>query len=122
MKDRIRKIRKDNNLTQVEFGERIGVKGNTITNYEKGLRNPTNAVLSMICKEFNVYDKWLKDGIGEPYINTTLEDDIAEFVSNLPNEPDSSFKKKLLGVMAKLTEEQWEVLADIAEELANLKS
>ena len=27
MKDRIKQIRKENKLTQVEFGERIGVKG-----------------------------------------------------------------------------------------------
>ena len=52
MKDRIKQIRKENKLTQVEFGERIGVKGNTVTGYETGLRNPTDAVLHSICREF----------------------------------------------------------------------
>ena len=34
MKNRIKQIRKEKGLTQVEFGEKIGVKGNTVTNYE----------------------------------------------------------------------------------------
>lgn len=37
MKERIKYIRKEVGLTQVEFGEKIGVKGNTVTGYEKVL-------------------------------------------------------------------------------------
>lgn len=66
MKNRIKQIRKDHKLTQVEFGERIGVKGNTVTNYETGLRNPTDAVVLAICREFNVNENWLRAGKGEP--------------------------------------------------------
>lgn len=62
MKNRIKEIRKDNKMTQVEFGEKIGVKGNTITNYENGLRNPTDAVIKAICREFGVNEEWLRDG------------------------------------------------------------
>ena len=40
MKDRIKQVRKSQKLTQTAFGDIIGVKGNTITNYETGLRNP----------------------------------------------------------------------------------
>ena len=60
LKERIREIRKALKLTQVEFGEKIGVKGNTVTNYETGLRNPTDAVLLSICREFNVNEMWLR--------------------------------------------------------------
>lgn len=67
MKNRIKEIRKDNKLTQVEFGERIGVKGNTVTNYENGLRNPTDAVVLSICREFNINEHWLRDGIEPKY-------------------------------------------------------
>ena len=45
MEQRIKTIRKSNNLTQTEFGKRIGVKGNTVTNYETGLRIPSEAVI-----------------------------------------------------------------------------
>lgn len=62
MKNRIKKIRKQNKLTQVEFGEKIGVKGNTITGYETGLRTPSDAVIFSICREFNINEEWLRNG------------------------------------------------------------
>lgn len=74
MKDRIKKIRKKNQLTQAAFGERIGVKGNTITNYESGARNPTDAVLLAICREFNVNEKWLRTGEGDMELQLNRED------------------------------------------------
>ena len=67
MKDRIKAIRKENNLTQSEFGERIGVKGNTITNYENDMRNPSDAIIFSICREFNVNENWLRYGKGPKY-------------------------------------------------------
>ena len=74
LKSRIKQIRKENELTQVEFGERIGVKGNTITNYENGLRNPTDAVVLAICREFDVNEEWLRYG-KEPKEKTINPDD-----------------------------------------------
>lgn len=57
MKDRIREIRKNNKMNQAEFGARLGVKGNTIGNYELGLRNPSDAVIFSICREFNINEE-----------------------------------------------------------------
>ncbi|MCI8668533.1 MAG: helix-turn-helix transcriptional regulator [Lachnospiraceae bacterium] len=65
MKDRIKTIRKNNKMTQVEFGNKIGVKGNTITGYETGLRTPSDAVIFSICREFNISEDWLRYGKGE---------------------------------------------------------
>lgn len=67
MKDRIKKLRKDLDLTQREFGERIGIKGNTIANYELGRNEPIDAVISLICREFNVNEEWIRDGTGEMF-------------------------------------------------------
>ena len=48
MQERIKFVRKHFKLTQVEFGERIGVKGNTITGYENGIRTASDAVIKSI--------------------------------------------------------------------------
>ena len=64
MNKRIKEVRKFYNLTQAEFGKKIGVAGNTITNYESGNREPSNAVITLICKEFNVNEIWLRTGEG----------------------------------------------------------
>ena len=65
MNNRIKEIRKALNLTQSEFGAKVGVKGNTIGNYEIGLRTPSDAVIFSICREFNVNEEWLRTGTGE---------------------------------------------------------
>ena len=45
MNGRIKIVRTTIGLTQTEFGARIGVKGNTVTGYETGIRNPSDAVI-----------------------------------------------------------------------------
>lgn len=73
MKDRIKRIRKQHHLTQTQFGDKIGVKQNTVTAYETGIRTPTDAVILSICREFSVNEKWLREGEGEPFVETTSQ-------------------------------------------------
>ena len=117
MKNRIKTVRKENKLTQVEFGEKIGVKGNTITNYENGLRNPTDAVIHSICREFSVNEDWLRTGNGAPYKKMTRDQEIAEFLNDVMEETDNNYKKRLILAMSKLSEKEWEILAKIANEM-----
>lgn len=64
---RIKEVRKQNNLTQTQFGDQIGVKGNTITGYENGTRCPSDAVIKSICLVFGTERTWLCTGKGEMY-------------------------------------------------------
>lgn len=74
MRDRIKEVRKILNLTQKEFGGRIGVKGNTIAQYELGRNKPVDSVLSLICREFNVNEEWLRTGTGEMFYATSSDE------------------------------------------------
>lgn len=67
MDERIKKLRKALDLTQREFAERIGSSQNVLANYESGRRNPSNAVINNICKEFNINEEWLRYGTGEMF-------------------------------------------------------
>lgn len=61
--ERIKFLRKNKlKLTQEEFGNRIGVKANTITNYECGNRIPLEQTIKSICREYNVNYFWLTEG------------------------------------------------------------
>lgn len=70
MNERIKEIRKSKNMTQTEFGAKIGVKGNTITNYESGMRTPSDAVIVSICREFDINENWLRTGEGPMFRET----------------------------------------------------
>lgn len=115
MKERIRTIRKEKKLTQVEFGEKIGVKGNTITNYENGLRNPTDAVILSICREFNVNEEWLRYGTGEMYRkkDTAFSELIAEI-----DYSDDEFLKNIITAYMGLDEDSKQALRKIAKSMA----
>lgn len=67
MNERIKKLRKALYLTQTEFANRIGSVQNTITGYETGRRIPSNQVIALICREFNVNEDWLRTGSGEMF-------------------------------------------------------
>lgn len=121
IKDRIKLIRKEKKLTQVEFGDVIGVKGNTVTNYETGLRNPTDAVIKSICREFNVSEEWLKTGEGEMFLPLDRQDQIANLTVTLFKGEKDSFKERLILALAGLDESEWELLEKIAEKIAKEK-
>ena len=65
--DRIKRVRKYLDLTQREFGERIGLKGNTIAQYELGRNNPVDSALSLMIREYNINEEWLRTGEGEMF-------------------------------------------------------
>ena len=118
MKDRIKKIRKEKKLTQVEFGEKIGVKGNTVTNYETGLRKPTDAVILSICREFNVNEEWLRTGNGEMFIPETKNDQIEKMLADVLKCEDSDFKKRLTVALAKMDDAGWDALEKFIDSIA----
>lgn len=65
--ERIKKIRKELDLTQAEFGSKIGSVQNTVTGYENGRRNPSAPVITLICEKFGINENWLRYGEGEMY-------------------------------------------------------
>lgn len=65
MNERIKKLRKALNLTQQEFAERLKIGRGTLANYEVGRNEPIDAVISLICREFNVNETWLRTGEGK---------------------------------------------------------
>lgn len=121
MKDRIKKIRKELDLTQQKLAEKIGVQRNTVAMYEMGKTTPSEAIILSICREFNVNEHWLRDGTGEMFIVQTRDEQIAAFIGGIQMDEEDSFKRRLISVLANLKEEQWELLAEIAEKLKNEK-
>jgi len=69
-------------LNQEEFGKRIGAKQSTVTAYECGNRIPLDVSVTAICREFNVNEQWLRDGIGEMHPPKTRGEEIGEIVKS----------------------------------------
>lgn len=114
MKNRIKQIRKEQNLTQLAFGEKLNVSKSTIESIEYGRREATDRIISDICRVFNVNEEWLRTGEGSPYRETTREEEIAELVLSLARSPEDSFTMKLAEILPRLSDEQLEALYNMA--------
>lgn len=64
MNKRIKALRKRLGLTQQAFADRLKIARGNIGAYEVGKNAPSDAVISLICKEFNVNEIWLRTGEG----------------------------------------------------------
>ena len=84
MNNRIKFLRKSLNLTQQEFADKLNIKRGAVSNYEIGRNQPIDAVISLICREFNVNENWLRSGEGEMFL--PVEDEVGEVVSKLVDE------------------------------------
>ena len=64
MKERIKTLRKSLDLSQAEFGEKVGLTAATISRIEAGERNASTSVIKLICTTYHVNYLWLTEGEG----------------------------------------------------------
>ena len=117
MNVRLKKLRKTLNLTQQEMADRLGIKRNTLANYEIGRNEPIDAVLLLIVKEFNVNETWLRTGEGEMFNPKTRNQQITDFLGDLIKEEDGAFKKRFIEAMSKLDRRDWEDIERLVNKL-----
>ena len=103
MKERIKAIRTHYGLTQQEFANKLGLKRNSVANYEIGRNTPLDPIITSICREFNVNEVWLRTGEGG-------QDNMFTKISD---EDDYSI------CLAKLTTEENEIIRNTVKYLAN---
>ena len=116
MKERLKELRKALGLTQQRFADRIGVKRNTMANYESGRNVPIDAVVSLICREFHVREEWLRTGEGEMFVNTPRNEKLLRWVEEMTS-GGSSFPKRFILALSQLDTQEWDVLAHLADNL-----
>lgn len=122
-KDRIREVRKDQRLTQVEFSTALGCGEQTAKFWEGGYRQPTNSTMELICERFHVNKEWLLTGNGEKYIQKESapigrEQEVAEIVTGIMTGASDDFRLRLIKAITKLTPEQLEYVKDVVVSLA----
>ena len=64
--ERIRHIRKQSDLSQVDLGEKLKVTRQSISGYETERLVPSTRVIENICDQYGVNPWWLLYGVGTP--------------------------------------------------------
>lgn len=118
---RIKEIRKSNGLTQVEFGNKVGLTKSAVSKVEKDIHGISDGVFLNIINEFCLNEEWLMNGTGNQY-NTDLQNkkmitqnEILFMSDTLANTVSS-----LSGLFAKYSEDKRIEMITILEQICRL--
>ena len=118
MNERIEICIKDSGLNKTAFAKKLGVTQPFISKLCSGVSQPSDRTISDICREFRINETWLRTGEGEMHLPVNRDQAITDFMADiLKGSPD--FRTKLVGVMARLSVEEWDMLEHRARELAD---
>lgn len=67
MENKIKEIRESLKLSQREFGEKLGVSRDVISNIEYGRVQPKELFLTHVCQVYGVNRQWLERGEGKMF-------------------------------------------------------
>lgn len=113
--ERVKQLRKSLDLTLEKFGDRLGVTKVAISNIENGKRAVTEQMSKAICREFNVSEDWLRNGVGDMFKQRDWS--FSEILSEL-DDSDDDFIKSFITVYMELDEDSKEVLRQIATKMS----
>ena len=117
--ERISKIVNESQSSKTAFAKRTNVSQQYISKVVK-TGNPSDLFISTLCKEFNVNEEWLKNGQGEPYINILPEDELAGYISEVIEDPNTPMSRLIIAILktySELSEKSKEVFDQIVEDV-----
>ena len=113
--ERLKELRKMLGLTQIDFGNRIGVTRDVISNIEIGRVEMNGLTLIAICKTFGASEKWLRDGIGEMFEPGAEDESVAAFVGSILSDDNDPFQKRFISMLSKLSPEDWHTIEKMVD-------
>lgn len=114
--ERIKHLRKNMNMTQVEFGRYIGVSGATISTSESGKTTPDSQTIEIICMKCNVNRDWLVYGIGTMEASRPFVPELMRILRQHP-----ALKTVLESLVEEMDAEDWAALNAIARKFVEQK-
>ena len=117
--ERITKVIKDKAKTKTEFAEKLNISQSFVSRLASGEKEPSDRTIADICREFDVNEDWLRTGQGDPYIQLSRDEELAQFFGDVMKGEDPDFRRRLLSVMSRLTTDEWALLEQMAWKLVD---
>ena len=119
--ERIENLIKQLGITKTKFAEKLSVSQPYISKIIISWYVPSDRLIEDICEKFNANEKWLRTGEGEMFIRKTRSETIADFMVDMLNEEEPSYKRRLIEALAELSTDEWKLLESITLKLAEKK-
>ena len=117
---RTSELRKSLGLTQQAFADRLGITRGAVSKYDIDATDPSDAVISLICLEFNVREAWLRDGEGDMLEVKPRAEELGELVRKLLADRPESFRSRLITRLLRFEPDspEWQILENIYNSIA----
>ena len=119
--ERIENLIKQLGITKTKFAEKLSVSQPYISKIIISGYVPSDRLIEDICEKFNANEKWLRTGEGEMFIRKTRSETLADFMVDMLNEEEPSYKRRLIEALAELSTDEWKLLENITIKLAEKK-
>lgn len=116
MKDRIKELRRALDLTQDEFGGRIGITKSSISTMESGRSNPSEQTLRSMCREFGASYLWLTTGEGSMFENGSDDAALHVMVDRIMSSENERVKQ-IFKNLGDFTEDDWRQVNAVLDKL-----
>ena len=113
---RIKELRKFLNLSQEEFGARLGVTNAAISRLESGARGATEQILLSIKREFGASYLWLTTGEG-PMFEDGGDDAALHVMVDRVMASENERVKQVFKGLGSFTEDDWRQVNDLLDRL-----
>ena len=117
LSDRICTLRRQLNLSQAEFGAKVGVKQGSISAWESGVKSPSGAAIVSICQTFGIRDEWLRTGEGPMEVQCPKDDVLMNFFNSVLEDQPEVMRRRFVSSLAAFTPEDWETAAVLMQKL-----
>jgi transcriptional regulator with XRE-family HTH domain len=121
LKDRFKELRKELNVTQQEFADKLKISRNFVAQIEMGSKVPSDRTIDDVCREFNVNEEWLRSGTGKMFQPENKNDEISKLFGNVLKSSDDDFKYRLINALAKLDDSGWDNLEKLLDTIYEKK-
>lgn len=117
---RTKELRDSLGLTQQKFADRLGITRGAVANWDLDRSDPSDAVISLICREFNVREAWLRDGTGEMLEVKPRAEELGGLVRKLLADRPESFRSRLITSLLRFEPDspEWQILENIYNSIA----
>ncbi|MCC0700820.1 helix-turn-helix transcriptional regulator [Clostridioides sp. ZZV15-6383] len=97
---RIKKVRKDANLSQPAFGKKLGVSKDVISNIEYDRVEPKPLLINYMCEIFNINKEWILTGTGDMYISAKedIYSTLGEVFYKIASSKDGNLKELVINI------------------------
>lgn len=103
--DRIKKLRDDNNVSQFELSEFLGISQQALSKWENGKTQPDNDSLVKLANYFNVSTDYLLGNSESKHIEKPYDDELEKVLFSKTKDLTDEEKKTIISVINAIKKE-----------------